>query len=328
MSYESSNVLSRGTKLKLVRELITLLGYISVKDGFKVPNRKDSMMWFDDSDYKSWAGVELDIYKEKEKITVTTRSRSARSYWDLVHQNRTIKLLKELFGGYFVTDEGRNRLAYPSDQPPSPISSGCFLARWRFHNALMFPYMYMHYRPDGQNARPDITGLELIDSINPRFFANTLIIPYLIAIWEEYFRSIFTVLLRYSEHRLSVFKKSRLTQHHLESIASGEIAVEQAIAETLSFQRPSNIVEHFNPVEPKLDIMSPLRKPYRQRKQNLFCSVEGVVKIRNQFVHSGEVGIHITDKEIDKIKNDIEVAVNRTYEYLGQYFNFKPIRDF
>lgn len=328
MSYESRNVLSRGTKLTLVRELITLLGYISVKDDFKVPNRKDSMMWFDDSDYKSWAGVELDIYKEKEKITVTTRSRSARSYWDLMHQNRTIKLLKDLFGGYFETDEGRNRLAYPTDKPPSPISSGCYLARWRFNNALMFPYMYMHYRPDGKNARPETTGLELVDSINPRFFANALLIPYLIAIWEEYFRSIFVVLLRYSDYRPSVLKKTRLTQHHLESIASGELAVEQAISESLSFQRPSNIVEHFRIVEPNLDIMSPLRKPYRRRKKNLYDSVEGVVVIRNQFVHSGEVGIHITDKEIDKIKNDIEVAVDRTYEHFGQFFKFRPIRDY
>ena len=328
MSYESTNMLSPGTKLKLVRELIALLGYISVNDKLKVPNRKYSMMWFDDSDYKSWAGVELSIYKEKERIIVTTRSRTARSYWDLIHQNRTIKLLKDLFGGSFVTDEGRNRYAYPSDKPPSPISSGCYLARWRFHNALMFPFMYMPYRPDGQNARPDLTGLELIDSLNPRFFANALLIPYLTAIWEEYFRSTFVVLLRYSEHRQSAIKKARLTHHHLESIASGELSIEQAIAESLSFQRPSNIVEHFNPVEPNLDIMSPLRKPYRRRKKNLFCSVEEVVETRNQFVHSGEVGIHITDNEIDKIKKDFEVAVDRTYEHLGQYFEFKPIRNF
>ena len=328
MSYETENVLSRGSKLKLVREIVTLLGYDRVNDRLKPPNRTDCMMWFDDSNYRSWAGVELDIYKEKERIKVTTRSRSARSYWDLIHQNKTIKLLKDFFGGYFVTDEGRNRYSHPYEEPPSSISSGCFLARWRFHNALMFPFMYMQYRPDGQNARPDLTGVEIIDSINLRFFANKLLIPYLIAIWEEYFRSTFIVLLRYSEHRLSVFKKARLTQHQLESIASGQQEVEQAIAESWSFQRPSNIADYFNPVEPSLDIMSPLRKQYRRRKKSLFDSIEEFVELRHQFVHTGELEIHITDSEIEKIKNDIEVAVDRTYEHLGQYYRFRPIRNF
>lgn len=328
MSYNSENRLPKGTKLNTVREIIDLLGYKKVNDPFKVPDRTDSMMWFEKTNYKSWTGVELDIYKDQDSVIVTTRSRSGRSYWDLTHQNRTVRLIKNLFGGYFRTDEGRNRYWHPEGNPPTFVSSGCYLARWHFHNALMFPMLLKQGKLEFHNFSSVPTGIEYIDWINPLFFANKLLVPYIVAIWEEYFRSIYVVLLRYSGNRVSVLKRNKLSQHQLESVAAGRQDVEQAVAESLSFQRPSSISSNFESMEPNLDIKSSFLKPYRRRRKHLFDSIEETVELRNQFVHTGEIEAHLTDKDIDKIINDIEVVVDRVYVQMGSYFGFSPIRDY
>ncbi|MDH5216703.1 MAG: HEPN domain-containing protein [Gammaproteobacteria bacterium] len=329
MSYTSESVLSKDTRLNQVREVINLLGYQKVDDGLKVPNRTDCMMWVEDVDYKSWVGVELDIYRENGQITVSTRSRAGRSYWDLTHQNKTLKLLKDMFGGHFETDAGRNRYWRPEGKPPSHMSSGCFLARWRFNNALIKPRLYLMQRGlDQQNARPQPSGLEILDQMNPRLFSNNLLLPYLIAIWEEYFKSTFVALMKYSEHRESALKRAKLSQSQLEAIASGYQGVEQAFSESLSFQRPSNVGNNFKLIDPKLDIAAALRKPYRRRKISLYESIEKVVELRNNFVHAGEMDTGMTDKAIEKVINDIEVAIDRAYDTIGKHYKFSPIRDF
>jgi len=228
MSYTSESVLAKGTTLKKVREVLSLLGYKKMDDGLKVPNRTDSMMWLEYKDYQSWVGVELDVYRKKGRIKVSTRSRAGRSYWDLTHQNKTLKTLRDLFGGHFETDAGRNRYWRPGGKPPSPVSSGCFVARWRYNNALIKPRLYIMQR--GLEGQPDPTGLEFVDDMNPRLFSNNLLLPYLVAIWEEYFKFSFTVLLTYSEHRETALKRARLSQNQLEAIAAGEQGVEQALA--------------------------------------------------------------------------------------------------
>lgn len=148
MSYTSESTLPDGTTLTQVRELVTLLGYRKVNDGLMVPNRTDSLFWYEGEDYRSYVGVELDIYREdKEKITVTTRSRLGRSYWDLINQNKTLKLIRDLLGGHFTTDAGQNRYWRPDEKPPTPLASGCFIARWRFHNnAMMRARIYLRHR--------------------------------------------------------------------------------------------------------------------------------------------------------------------------------------
>lgn len=329
MSYTSESVLSKGTTLKQVREVITLLEYVKVQDGLKVPNRTDCMMWSEQKNYKSWVGVELDIYRDKGQITVSTRSRVGRSYWDLTHQNKTLKILRDLFGGHFETDAGRNRYWRPDGKPPSHIMSGCFLARWRFNNALIKPRLYLMQRGlEGNNAKPEPTGLEFIDEMNPRLLSNNLLLPYLVAIWEEYYKSSFIVLLQYSKNRELGLKRAKLSQGQLEAIAAGEQSIEQSLAESLSFQRPSKIAANFKLVDPKLDIAGALRKPYRRRKVSLYESIESCVELRNEFVHTGQMDTTLTDNRIEKMLNDFEVAVDRVYDLLGTHYSFQPSRDF
>lgn len=313
-----------------VQDIIDLLGYKQSRDGLKVPNRIDGYMWYDEVDYRSWSGVELDLYKTpKGPVKVTTRSTVSRSYWDLIHQNRTLKLLRDLFGGHFETDAGRNRYWRPESPPPTPISSGCYLARWRFHNSLGRADMYLTSRKlEGPITADNSSGLEIMDQYNPRLLSNNLLVPYMIAVWEEYFRATFAACLRYSKQREAALKRAKLSHADLEKIAIGSVLIERSVAETFSFQRPSAISETFKLIDPKLDIAAAFRKPYRRRKVTLYDSIETLVKDRNRLVHTGDLNLKLFDKELKTSSVDLTEAVNRAYDYTAKHYGFVPIHDY
>jgi hypothetical protein len=329
MSYESESVLDKTATLETTKEILVLLGYENISDGLEIKDRHGCYMWYDTIDYRSYVGVELDIYKAKgESVVVTTRSRLGRSYWDLIHQNRTIKMLRDLFGGTFTTDFGHNRYFQIEGSPPEPISSGCYLARWRLNNALIRPILYLNQRGLDQPSTKE-TGIPEIDEMNPKLFSNNLVLPYLVAIWEDYFKSSFISVCRYSAKRQTVLKnvKSKLSEESLEKIAAGEITIEDAIVEKFSFQRPNKIVENFKLLDPKIDLASCFKQPYQGQEKSLHETINDRVTHRNEFVHAGAIDIKFTEQELMRTLNNFEVAADRCYDAFGNCFNFVPIRD-
>jgi len=329
MSYTSENKLPRSVTLPKVKEIIELLGYKKVRSGLKIKSHVGSYFWLDNVDYRSWYGVELDVYKNKSGIIVGTRSTVSRSYWDLEHQNKTIRTLRDIFGGNFQTDAGRGRYFHPDGPPPSPLQSGCYLARWRFHNAMIKARVYLQSRElGGTIARETPSGFHFMDEMNPRLLSNNLLIPYVIAIWEEYFRATFTAALIYASARESVLKKARLGHAQLEQIAANVQPVERTIAECFSFQQPRSISENFKLLDSKLDLGGAMRKPYKRRRSSLFESIESLVENRNAFVHAGEMDFDLYDKKLQNVFEDIVAAIDRCYDQLGSHYDFIPIRNY
>lgn len=330
MSYTSTSVLQGSASITQAREIIELLGYKKTSDGLKVPNRVAGYFWYDETDYRSWSGVDLDIYKtSKGPIKITTRSTGSRSYWDLTHQNKTLKILRDLFGGHFETDAGRNRYWHPDEPPPPPISSGCYLARWRFHNNFGRAFHYlMNRKLAGSISRDSSSGLDFIDEMNPRLLSNNLLIPYMIAVWEEFFRATFAACLRYSKQREAALKRAKLSHADLEQLVIGSVQIERSIAEFFSFQRPSKITETFKLLDPKLDLAAPMHKPYRRRKVSLYDSIEELVKQRNALVHTGNISLDLFDKQLNVAMTDLTEAINRTYNYIAKHYGFIPNHDY
>lgn len=330
MSYTSETVLRPIVTLAQVEELVSLLGYKKSNDDLKVPNRVAGYFWYDKTDYRSYVGVELDIYRDREGIiTVTTRSRVGRSYWDLTQQNKTLKMFRDLMGGHFTTDAGRNRYWRPDESAPTPLSSGCFHARWRFHNDLGRARVYlMHRKLEGPIAKDSSSGFDFMDELNPRLLSNNFLLPYMVAVWEEYFRATFAACFKYSSQREVALKKARLGYGDLEKVASGSQSIERAIAECFSFQRPSAINENFRMLDQKLDVGGAMRKPYRRRRKSLFDSIEQLVEDRNEFVHTGGVNIRFFDAQLNAALSDMEVAVNRAYECIAAHYRYVPSHDY
>ncbi|WP_315806910.1 MULTISPECIES: hypothetical protein [unclassified Bradyrhizobium] len=329
MSYTSESKLPNTVKLSQLQEVIELLGYKKIGNPLDIPNQVSSYFWLDENEYKSWTGVELQIYRKGGEITVDTRSRVSRSYWDLRHQNKTLKTIRDLFGGHFTTDAGRNRYYHPDEPPPSLLSSGCYLARWRFHNALIKARVYLMTRKlEGDLAKETPSGFLFMDEMNPRLLSNNLLIPFVLAIWEEYFRATFAAALKYSNRREPVLKKARLSHDQLEKIAIEDQPLERTVAECFSFQRPSSISETFKLLDSRIDLGGAMRKPYKRRKVSLYDSIESLVEGRNAFVHEGRINVKLYDRELQVILDDIVEAVDRAYATIGNHYRFSPIHDY
>ena len=323
MSYSSTNELAPGTKFRDVAELAMLLGYCYT-GGLKSEEvgRISCFNWFEEKDYHSWSGVELGIYKHESKVTVETSTPVARSYFDLEHQNKTIRLMRKHFGGTFTTDEGTGRYLRPSSGPPIPAASGCHLAFQRFGSNLITGHVY-YTRRDFKGPKPKgPSGIYVIDKTNPWLISNNLLLPFLVAIMEDYWKSTYVALLRYSDKKESVLRAGRITSEQLAAVSEGKTTVEQVFAETLSFQRVSVSCKHFLALDPKLDFAGVLKKPYRRRKVPLYESLEEMTELRHDVIHRAQLSPRVTDEYLTGLVNDLEVAIIRCYRHLTKTYGW------
>ncbi|HWW16057.1 MAG TPA: hypothetical protein VN310_15455 [Candidatus Dormibacteraeota bacterium] len=326
MSYESESVLPAGASAQAVREFVALLGY--EKSGVLKfeSTRFEQFNWFDTTAYRSWCGVELSMHLDGQgHVVVHTRTPIARSYYDLIHQNRTISDLQRRFGGRFRTDEGPRRYLKPDTGPPTAAASGCHLAFERFgmnlikastcHQAREFPHQPM------QTAKA-LKNFEFLLEIDPRVLANNTLVPFLVAAVEDYFKSTFVALLRYSAKKASFLKGVRLQGDQLLAIADGKNTVEEQVAETLPFQRPAVVCRHFAGLDPGLDLASALRKPYHRRAQSLFDSIDSLILARHDLIHRATLDRTMLDDKVDVIIHDLDAAITRVYRRITEHYGW------
>lgn len=324
MRYESENFLEPKTRIEDVREFIELLGY--VKSGILKSGEYgqfEEYWFFDEKDFRSWSGVSLSIHKDSKQIIVSTLTPIVRSYYDLVHQNHTISSLRKRFGGHFTTDEGRGRYLRPTSGPPSAPASGCHLAYERFGSNLIKAVVYLDARafpkhpPRGRGDPLVVLGMD------PRTLSNNLLIPFLVAALEEYFKSSFIALLRYSSRKDVFLKGIRLQGDQLLPLAEGKATLEEQIVQTLPFQRISAVCRHFESLDPKLDLSGILRRPYRRRRQSLFELLETTVVARHNFIHRAQLDTSLTDKRLYDLVDAIEAAITRVYRRITDHYRWQ-----
>lgn len=330
MSYCSENKLPLSTSINRLFEVIELLGFQKVRNSLKIDNQIGSYVWIGRGDCISFVALELYVYRNSDCISVQTRTRSGRSYWDLSWQNKTISLLKGLFVGSFITDEGTNRYMKLDGIEPSKVACSLFVDRWRFNNAMIKPKIYLQSRKmTGDIASEKYSGFPWLDDINPRILSDNMIVPYLIGSWESYFRNSYISILKYS-NRIpeKALKNCRISSTDYLMVIRQEACLERLLADSLSFQRPNVIAENFRLLNSDIDINAWLRKPYNKRKKTLFDSIIEIVEIRDEIVHTGNMNLSILDDQIHKIIKDLTIAVERSYQGFGQVFGFKPDYDF
>lgn len=325
MSYCSENKLPLTTPINRLFEVIELLGYKKIKDPLKIENQIGNYIWLGNNDSITFVELELGVYKELDCISVQTRTRVGRSYWDLQWQNKTISLLKSLFGGSFTTDEGSNRYMQFEVSEPSKIACSLYVDRWVFNNAMLKPEIYLQSRQmTGDIAREEHSGLSWLDNLNPRILSDNMIIPYLIGCWESYFRNSYISILKYSNDiPEKALKNCRISSTELLMVIKRETYLEKILADSLSFQRPNIIAENFRQLNSNIDINAWLRKPYHGRKKTLFDSITEIVCIRDSIVHTGNMNLSILDKQIRNIIKDLTAAVDRCYQGFGEVFEFE-----
>lgn len=164
-----------------------------------------SFSHFEDKDYRSWEAVELSIEAGENGVSVRTRTRMGRSSYDFEFQNRTVAEFKRRFGGKTWKD-GPHGHGYDPGPAVPPAASGCFLSMRQFdwHFSRLDRYLAAREQPklNDSMVAAEKTWPLLLET-NPEVFSNNLLVPYLVSALEEYFRSTYIALLRYSDKKPS-----------------------------------------------------------------------------------------------------------------------------
>lgn len=185
--------------------------------------------------------------------------------------------------------------------------------------------MYLHQG----FAVPENNGLRSMEKVwpqmrelNPEVFVSNVISTYLVSALEDYFKSTYIALLAYSERKASILKGTRLSGEQLSRISAGTLTVEEAAAETLPFQRIAAIGRNFAEIDPKLDVLSPLKRPYRRRKVSLLDRLEHLVTRRHALIHGMQLDIDLDREELEAIIHDLTVGISRVYQQITTHFGW------
>lgn len=313
MSYDIQNILNPKSILEDVKIFLELLEYSYLGSYKNDNNRILKYYWFNKDNYKSWTGIELTIISNNIEINIGTRTHISASFYDIEHQNKTAKLLKKFFGGNFTSSSGKNRYLLQHESEPKPDESGCYLAYNNFGKNLIRAQQYLGNRSfDGASNK--ISAFPFLDIFNPRLLSNNLILPFLVSIFEDYWKSSYIALLKSSENKEAILKNwNKIYPEKIVQISNGLLSIEEAFAETLSFAKISMVCKHFNALDKKLDFASILRKPYKKRKKTLFDSLEDMTELRNRLIHDAGENIIVMDDQITTFVEDLHSTIDKCY---------------
>lgn len=317
MSCEAENIFSNEISRSNIEEILLLLGYEKTKSIFFKSKGGVSYSFYDENDYKYVTGVFAHIYiDDNQNYRAYTRTTNSRSRFDTDIHNKTLRMLRKFLGGYFVSDLGKNRYFKNEDRYIEKAEAGCIRARVVFEgNWTTANQNITVIQESGIWAEPN-KNFDLLNNLNPLVTSANLMVPHMIAILEDYYRSSFVALLKYSESKEQAIKSSKIGGDELVQISLGNLSVEDALAKWMNFQDLSKIGKNFKLVDKQIDVLSVLRKPYGNRKETIYLTIERLIRQRHEFIHRAQSNLQYTPKDALRDLKLIKVSVTRTYEYL------------
>lgn len=318
MGWDARNFLPPTTRERDVHELLQGLGYEKDTSG-ALQNA-----WYLPPKEEFFSGVIAFVSRTTEKLLIDTHTSIWAGRADRDIHNNTIRLLKRRFGGGFRSDFGGN--AYLRYERPDRrgAEAACYRAYAAFEDNMTNARVWA----DGLAVGPGIpweTPVLQDLAMNPLVGLNHLMLPFLASVFEEFVKSCYVGLLRYSDRRLSVFKAARsLPAEDWIRIADRETTVEEAHARWLSFQNLDRVAAQFRDLDPRLDVAGVLRRPYRRRRRSLYESIAAVLERRHRFVHELEVDSRYDNTARERDFSDMAIGVERIYRHLLDRYGWAP----
>jgi hypothetical protein len=317
MGYDCYNHLPIKTRKRDVEEFLTILGYERIKRGPFLIKNGTPFSYYRDEDYKYITGVLAEVFFDDDRVLkVHTRTIIWCSRYDLDFQNFTMRQLKKRFGGYFVSDLGRNRYFKKEGQYLEKAEAGCHQVYYRFYDNVQTVGILLQSAKDLGKGFPSIPGITEINILNPQIILANMLVPFLVSVLEEYFRSTYIALLKYSPKRESIIGNTRIAGDELITVDRGELSLEQVITRTKSFQDIKRICQSFKEIDSSLDIGGLLKKPYRGRKESIYETIERVILQRHEFIHNAIINPSYTLDQAERDANTIVAGVERIYRGL------------
>ena len=336
MSLCSSSYIPSSVPYKNLFWIIEKLGYTEtpVPKDLKYAYKK-MFFWHPQKRDLTYVGIELNVkHIENDKIIIETRTRAGRSSIELQHQNQTLKIIRDFFGGHFETDYGRNKYFDSNDCNPeqTDLEMSIYVQRWIFHNALIPLQIYADFiesslhktGPAGDLYSDKVGVLPFIDVMRPVVVSNNIQLPDLIGAWENYIKNVFLAVFRYGDTENKLLKSEKFSSDDLLKIKNGESTLEECIVNKLSFQRPRTIIANFKMLDAQLDVNSIFLKPFKRRKTSLYVQIDDIITLRNKIVHDGFLDTDLTQKDVLRFMENITEIANRLYKLLGDRYGFTP----
>ena len=315
MGYDATVYIEK-TKYSIqsVEELILLMGYKKTKFGYYCG---------EDFEYKYASGVSVRIGKKslnQQYHIVFLRSQIWASFYDLQKMNNTLRMLRKYCNAYFISDNGKNRY-FVEGEKLDGVESGCYLAITRLENGFSdLKHSLQKYPEDEENEKFVLEyGIP-----SPSVFNSNVYSAFLCALIEEYFRTTYIALLRFSDRKEKVISNAKLSIYDLLYINAGECSFEEAYARILSFQNMDKIVKNFRELDSRLDVGTPLKKPYHRRKRTLYEQLHEIFERRHRMIHHVNMDLDYSKSALSKDIRDTEVAIKRVYTYLCERYGWTP----
>jgi len=325
MSYETANYLPAGISKRKAINFAELLGYRRNGTYAHLGQPEAvSLIYFEEQDYRSWETVELRIFERDGAVVVATRTRIGRSHYDFAMQNRTVREFRERFGGRAYKDDG-NGAGYDPGPPLSPPASGCKLAMDRLDwNLSRINHYLMRFElpaPHESQLGPERIWPQM-RAMNPEVFAANALVPYITSMMEDFFKSTYIALLRYTPNKAAVLKGARLRGDQLSRISDGTLTVEEAFAEMMPFHLPSNVGQHFRVLENKLDILAPIRKTTKRNKISQLDKLDALVGKRHALIHGMQLDLDLDKDAIERLLFEVTDALARVYKQITTHYGW------
>ena len=273
-----------------------------------------------DEEYKYFTGVSVWLHSEDNAERIyRVRSQIYANGYDLKKMNDTIRCFKQYCEASFRTDEGNNRY-FQEDILIEGAENGCYLAAERLlNNFSLFKYSLSKFPEDieAEKSMYNISGIP-----TPNMFNANVYSTYLCSLIEEYFRSTFIALLKYSDRKEKILN-AKFSPQDMAEISNGTKKVEEVFASTLSFQNIQKICANFRSLDNKMDIGQALKKPYHNRKKNLYEQINEILERRHGLIHRLELDDTYNSANLQKDIEDVTVAIKRVYSYLCKYYRWE-----
>jgi hypothetical protein len=294
MGYDSSIILPEKTSLKEVKQFLKILKYQEIDKNFYFYNNNDSEEHF--------TGIELDIYQTRPNIKLHIRTTIWTTIADTEYTNLTLKEVSKRFGGYFRTELGKNKSYKFEGVVRRGAEAGCYTVSKRFHNNMVQPNVFFQHLESIEKDKP-LTDMWIINKFHPTSIGMNITVPFLISVFEEYFRSTYIVLLKWSDKKKDILKSSKINSEDLADVADGTNSVEKVAARYISFLNLNSINSAFDKISKDIKFIHLLKSTNPEK--DYFNRVDRLIQFRHRIIHS-----NLTDPfyKVSDFKHDIELV--------------------
>lgn len=328
MGCDCTSYFPKGTKPADVEEFLLLLDFKRGRKGPFSGMLGTPFYYYKDDDYRHLTGLYVELYwdnENKDQLKLWTRTTVWRSKFDSDLHNRTIRQLRKRFGGYFESDYGRNRYFQFDGPVREKAEAGAYKAFSLFHSNIQRVDHFISFAKLLDEDNYKIQNIDFIDSRNPRILSANVLIPFIVSAIEDYFRSLYIALLRYSPAREKIIQNARLQGVEIAAIDRGELTVPEAVAKWMNFQDMAKVHTAFKELNAKYDVHGLLKRPYGRRKESFWDVINRLISHRHALIHRAELQADYQPTRLQSDLRLVEKAIWRIYDELIKQNGWEPV---